>query len=130
MDNTKRDWKEVTLEDSKTWDKSAPIEGKFVKVETEIGPNDSNMYTLETSDGPIKVWGSTVLDDKLAGVSPNTYIKIDYEGKLTSKKGSQYHSYKVFIDNAEPVEEVHTNDAPPLTADDAPNEISLDSIPF
>jgi len=128
MDNTKRDWKEVTLEDSKTWDKSAPIEGKFVKVETEIGPNDSNMYTIETKDGPFKVWGSTVLDDKLAGVSPNTYIKIDYEGKLTSKKGSQYHSYKVFIDNAEPVEDEPINDAPPLTADDAP--ISMSDIPF
>lgn len=96
-----RNWKEQTVEsDSMVWDKvnPNPIEGKFVKVEQDIGPNKSNMYVLETKTGEVKIWGSTVLDDKLIGVPKGTYVKIEYEGKLTSKKGSQYHSYKVFID--------------------------------
>jgi hypothetical protein len=93
-----RKWTEKTLEAGDVWDKEEPIEGKFVKTETNVGPNGSNMYTIETDKGEMKVWGSTVLDDKLLGVIPNTYVKIEYEGKLRGKKGNEYHSYKVFID--------------------------------
>jgi hypothetical protein len=93
-----RNWKEVTLEDGTVWDKEKPLEGKFVKVETDIGPNKSKMYTIKTEKEEVKVWGSTVLDDKLMGVPQGTYVKIEYEGKLKSKKGTEYHSYKVFID--------------------------------
>jgi hypothetical protein len=91
-------WKEVVLDSGEVWNKEAPIEGKLLKTEQEVGPNKSKMYTLETDNGEVKVWGSTVLDDKLMGVPEGTYIKIDYEGKLKSKKGTEYHSYKVFID--------------------------------
>lgn len=93
------DWKEVTVAASgETWDKLNPVEGKFVKVETEIGPNKSNMYTLATDDGEVKIWGSTVLDDKLLGVPEGTYVRIVYEGKKPSKNGGQYHDYKVWLD--------------------------------
>lgn len=95
-------WKEVTLkENSDVWDKEDPIEGKLVKTEHDVGPNKSNMYTIKTEEGEVKVWGSTVLDDKLLGVPENTLVKIEYEGKLKSKKGSEYHSYKVFIEDSE-----------------------------
>lgn len=97
---TTRKWKEVTLESGDVWDKKEPIEGKLVKTETEVGPNKSKMYTFDTDDGQVKVWGSTVLDDKLMGVPQGTYVKVEYEGKLKSKKGAEYHSYKVFIDTA------------------------------
>lgn len=124
-----RNWKEVTLESSDVWDKQQPIEGKFVKVETEIGPNKSNMYTIKTDDGEIKVWGSTVLDDKLMGVPEGSYVKIEYEGKLKSKKGAEYHSYKVFIDTgAEDMEDRNEAEAPPLSDEDEP--INMDDIPF
>src|SRR3990167_11148253 len=95
---TDRKWVEKTLENSEVWNKEKPIEGSLVKTESEIGPNKSKMYTIKTQDGEVKVWGSTVLDDKLLGVPVGTYLKIEYEGKLKSKKGTEYHSYKVFID--------------------------------
>lgn len=99
MTDTKRNWEERTLDtNADVWDKSEPIEGKLVKVESEIGPNKSKMYTFATDKDEIKVWGSTVLDDKLTGVPLNTYVKIEYEGKLKSKKGAEYHSYRVFVD--------------------------------
>lgn len=95
----KRDWREVSLDNASVWDKLEPIEGVFLKTETNVGPNSSNMFTIKTDAGEVKVWGSTVLDDKLMGIPQGIYVKIEYEGKLTSKKGTQYHGYKVFFDN-------------------------------
>lgn len=139
---TKRVWKEVTLEDGEVWNKENDIEGKLVKTETEVGPNKSKMYTIETDDGPVKVWGSTVLDDKLMGVPQGTWVKIEYEGKLKSKKGAEYHSYKVFIDTATMPDELPVTNideesgydkakktASKLKGEDE-EEIDLDSIGF
>lgn len=96
-----RKWREITVNtDSEVWDREEPIEGDLVKVEREVGPNKSMMYTLNTVEGEVKVWGSTVLDDKLMGVPQGSYVKLEYEGKLKSRKGAEYHSYKVFIDEA------------------------------
>lgn len=97
--NDNRKWREITLNDSNdVWDKELPIEGEFIKVERDIGPNKSNMYTIKTDVGEIKLWGSTVLDDKLMGVPQGAYVQIEYEGKKPSKNGGSYHSYKVFLD--------------------------------
>lgn len=101
--NNGRKWREVTLEDGDVWDKSGPLEGVMLKAERDVGPNKSMMYTVKTDKGEVKVWGSTVLDDKLLGVPQGTYIRLEYEGKQKSKKGTEYHSYKVFIDDNEPV---------------------------
>lgn len=112
MSNIKRSWREVTVDtNSDVWDKEIAIQGELVKTESDIGPNKSNMYTIKTDDGEVKVWGSTVLDDKLLGVPAQTYVKIEYEGKLKSKKGVEYHSYKVFVDE-DSVQET-TDDIPP-----------------
>lgn len=94
-----RNWAEQTLNnDSEVWDKEKPLEGKLLRTEHDVGPNKSNMYTVETENGEVKVWGSTVLDDKLLGVPTGVYVRIEYEGKKPSKNGGSYHSYKVFID--------------------------------
>lgn len=100
-------WREVTLDSSSdVWDREDPIEGTFVGVREDVGPNESKLYTIKTDKGEVKVWGSTVLDDKLMGVPQGSKVRIEYEGKLKSKKGTQYHSYKVFIDtDTEPEDE-------------------------
>lgn len=111
-----RNWQEQTLDTSTdVWNKEKPIEGKLVKIETNVGPNDSKMYTFLTDDGEVKVWGSTVLDDKLMGVPLQTYVKIDYEGKIKGKKGTSYHSYHVFVDvdSMPQEEEIPLSEVPP-----------------
>lgn len=99
---TNHRWQENNVKtDSDVWDKETEpnLEGKLVKIERNVGPNESTMYSVEKEDGAVlKVWGSTVLDDRFLGVPEGTYIKVTYEGKLKSKKGTEYHSYKVFID--------------------------------
>lgn len=122
-----RNWTERTLDtNSDIWDREEPIEGKLIKTESNIGPNGSKMYTFEVEDKEIKVWGTTVLDDKLLGVPVGTYVRIDYEGKLKSKKGTPYHSYKVFIDEDSIPQEAPQDFIP----EDTDEPISLDQIPF
>lgn len=124
-------WTEKTMENSEVWDKEKPIEGKLTRTESNIGPNKSMMYTIETDDGATKVWGSTVLDDKLLGVPLNTFIKIEYEGKLKSKKGAEYHSYKLFIDEDSMPDEAPNDDMPPDALGDTGDEpIDVNDIPF
>ena len=98
MTEKKRNYQEVELETGTVWDKKEPIEGQLLGTEHNVGPNDSTMYTVAVGDDEVKVWGSTVLDDKLKNVKPGSFVKIEYEGKLKSKKGTEYHSYKVFVD--------------------------------
>jgi hypothetical protein len=109
-----RNWQEVEVDSGNVWDKASPLEGKFVKAEQDVGPNKSKMYTIETEDGEVKVWGSAVLDDKLMGVPQGTYVKLEYEGKKKGKN-AEYNSYKVFIDldsKAEPTQ-LSDDDVPP-----------------
>lgn len=95
-----RDWREIVSDtNDNVWDKLAPIEGRYAKLEQGMGAKaNSNLYTIQTDNGPFKVWGSTVLDDKLTSVPMGSYVKIEYMGKETSKTGTQYHTYRVFVD--------------------------------
>jgi len=104
-----RKWKEnnVRSEDDTIWDKEAEptLEGKLSKIETGVGANESTLYTIKKdNDTEVKVWGSTVLDDRFLGIPTGTYVKVTYEGLKKSKNGKGYHNYKVFIDEATQIE--------------------------
>jgi hypothetical protein len=102
----KRVWREITVDtDSEVWDREEPLEGEFLKVEHDVGPKASNMYSIKTKDGVVKVWGSKVLDDKLLGLPQGCYVKLEYTGKVKGKSGNEYHSFKVFIDDATSVQD-------------------------
>ncbi len=93
-----RSWKEIKVESNdNVWDREEPLEGRLIKAEENVGPNNSMMYTIKTDDEEVKVWGSKVLDDKLLGVPRNTYIQIVYKGKVKGKNSS-YHDFSVSID--------------------------------
>lgn len=100
-----RNWKEKVLDNGDVWNKEDPLEGELIKVESDVGPKKSMMYTLKTDDDVIKVWGSTVLDDKLLGVPIGTYIKLEYDGLKPGKSGNSYHSFRVFINESDEMPE-------------------------
>lgn len=102
-----KEWKKVEL--SPTWnkknedgtfaiEKGDSIEGELVGVESEVGPNDSHMYSIKTKEGIISVWGSTVLDTRLKNISIGEEVKIEYQGQVDSEKtkGRRYHNYEVY----------------------------------
>lgn len=124
-----RVWKEnnVRESDDTVWDREEPLIGKLVKIEHKVGPNESTMYTIEKDGGEeVKVWGSTVLDDRFLGVPEGAYVKVNYEGLKKGKAGKSYHNYKVFVDEdsfpqAEPVSDKEV---------DEDEQNLIDSIPF
>lgn len=95
-------WQEVNLTGDDMWDRENPIEGKLVQIRSNIGANASMMYTLETKDGKISLWGSTVLDTKFDSIKKGSMVRIEPQGLVKSKTGNrQYHDYKVFFKEPE-----------------------------
>lgn len=65
------------------------IEGILVRVQDKVGPNDSMLYSLETSEGVKSVWGATLLDSRMALVKIGDKIKITYKGKAEATSGKK-----------------------------------------
>lgn len=109
---------EVTAENSPTWDRIAPITGKLVGVKSNVGENESMLYTLQTDNGNIGVWGSTVLDTKFAGIQNGSMVKIEPLGKQKSEKtGRTYNDFRVFV---KPPEFKEVLDGAETLSDDEP----------
>ncbi len=89
-------WNKVSAENGEVWDRQKSIEGKYIKAESNVGPNKSNLYTLKTKDGPVGVWGSTVLDSKFEEIEVGSLVKIEPLGLKEGKTGKQYQDYDVF----------------------------------
>ena len=117
-----KEWKEVTppKDESEIWspEEGDEIEGVFKEVKEDIGPNNSKLYTITTEKGDIKLWGSTVLDDRLAGIDFGTDIKVLYKG-MVKGKNSSYKDWGVYMDK----------DAV-TTAPDAQNGAPEDVVPL
>ena len=93
------DWEEVSSSQNPAWDykKNKEIQGIYKGMQTNVGPNNSNMYDLETDDGVIGVWGNAVLNTRMKNIELGEEVKIVYGGLLKSEKtGRSYHSFNVF----------------------------------
>ncbi len=92
-------WEKVEV--APTWDyqKDKEIEGAFVGVEENVGPNGSKMYTIELVGGErLGVWGNAVLDTRMKNVTEGEEVKIVYLGREESQKtkGRSYHNFEVY----------------------------------
>ncbi len=75
------------------------IEGILVLKQDEIGENKSWMYSIETPKGVVNVWGSAILDSRMALVNVGDKIKITYKGLGEGKSGrSPPKIFKVEVD--------------------------------
>jgi len=63
------------------------IEGVLVNKQDQVGPNNSWIYTIETLEGVKSVWGSAILDSRMALVKPGEKVKITYKGLGEAKSG-------------------------------------------
>lgn len=97
-----KEWKEASAENAESWDRKKQIEGKYIKKQSNVGPNESMVYTLKTKDGEIGVWGSTVLDTKFSYIPINSEVRIDPPTTVKSDKtGREYQDYKVMFKEPE-----------------------------
>jgi hypothetical protein len=77
-------------------DEGEEISGIYLGVQSEVGVNKSNLYSIETSTGQLGVWGCKVLDGSMIGVQVGQQVKIKFVGKVKPEKGNEYKSYEVF----------------------------------
>lgn len=76
------------------------IEGILVTRQENVGENKSMLYGLETPEGVKSVWGSTILDERMAFVKIGDKLKISFKGLAKEfKKGrNPAKIFKVEID--------------------------------
>ncbi len=88
------------------------IEGILVKVESDIGANKSNMYTLETKPSEfIGIWGSIILDQRMSLVKIGEKVRITYKGTAEKKPGKNAAKiFKVEVDQPEEDKEAPTEE--------------------
>lgn len=79
------------------------IVGVYQRMKADVGENHSNLYTLteEATGADHVVWGSEVLDNRMANIKPGTLIKITFLGKKPSQKNPKrsYNDYAVYTRN-------------------------------
>ena len=88
-------WKEVKRneeekEKTKFWEPEVigeTLQGTYIDLEENVGQFKSNLYTIRTSEGEVKVWGSTVLDGLMEKVDMGLEVRITFNGKQPSKSG-------------------------------------------
>jgi hypothetical protein len=71
------------------------ITGEYVASQSNVGPNNSMVYTLRTEDGDKSVWGSTVLDTRMERVRVGDTVRITFVG-LSQKAGKFGKPFKVW----------------------------------
>ena len=75
------------------------VEGVLIQAQENVGVNNSMLYLLETSDGVKTIWGSAILDSRMALVKKGDKIKITYKGLAEAKGGKNPAKiFKVEVD--------------------------------
>jgi len=95
-------YNEIDPDDIKIWDPKKQGEellGTYTKLQENAGKYKSNLYRIKTEKGErYAVFGSTILDDKMSGVKPNSKIKIVFDG-IGEGKDNDFKKFKVFVDD-------------------------------
>ncbi len=100
-------WKKIEPETTPTWngkedgvwklEEGDEIEGVYKEKQEGIGENNSNIYKIETEDGDVGIWGSTVLDTRFSGVEKGEKVKVIYKGEVKSPKTKRvYRDYDLY----------------------------------
>lgn len=99
MENQNDEWNKV---EPKYWNpekEGDSIEGILFGKRTNVGEYKSNAYDIQQDNGEvITVFGSTVLDDKMAHVQENIQIRIVFKGTVSdaNNKKKPYKNFEVF----------------------------------
>lgn len=97
-------WKEVKREEEQNekpnfWEPNVvgeTLQGTYIDIEEDVGQFKSKLYTIRTSEGEVKVWGSTVLDGLMEKVDLGVEVRITFKCKQPSKSGKNpWKDFKV-----------------------------------
>lgn len=110
-------WKKIEQNQTPIWDfeENPLLEGALVDVKTEVGPNKSKLYVVKllSNSENVSVWGSKVIDDRLATIEIGDFVKIEYTGKKKSKNGAMYKNYDIYVfHNGDKKQEINADEIP------------------
>lgn len=71
------------------------VEGLLLAKRKDVGVNKSMLYHLQTGEGIVGVWGSTVLDSRLQLVDVGMNLRITFKGKEKNSKNQDVKIFKV-----------------------------------
>ena len=92
-------YKEINPSDWSYSEDGDSVEGVLVQIQEEVGPNKSMLYSVETSEGVKSVWGSIILDQRMALVKAGDKLRITYKGLGEAKGGHKAPKiFKVEVD--------------------------------
>jgi len=95
-------FKELESGEWKPTQEGETLTGIYLGSKKEVGPNKVMMYHLESEGKPISVWGSAILDDRMAFVKSGQLIRITYKGLGEAKSGQNAPKiFKVEVDDGE-----------------------------
>jgi len=92
----KDEWTKVETE---IWDpeEGDELSGVYLGFKLEVGPNKSNLYKVEVSEGKqLGIWGCHILNDLMLSIKVGQQVKIQFKGKVKPDKGNEYKTYEVF----------------------------------
>lgn len=78
------------------------VEGILLKVQDNVGPQDSMLYTLEVNGKPESIWGCAILDQRMIGVKIGEKIRVTFKGVGEASPGKNAPKiFKVEVDRPE-----------------------------
>ena len=81
-----------------TWEpkEGEKLIGVLMDKRTHVGQHDSNFYIIKTKDGLKGVWGSSVIDGRLADAERGSKVGIKYLGEAKGKQGA-YKNFNIIV---------------------------------
>ena len=82
-----------------TWEpkEGEKLIGVLVDKRTQIGQHNSNLYIIKKADNRLMgVWGSSVIDGRLADAEKGSEVGIKYLGKAEGKQGT-YKNFNIIV---------------------------------
>ena len=93
-------WKKV----GRSWDpgEQKVIVGKLLSIQENGGKYKTKVFSLETKDAIVDVYGSAVLDAKIKPICQiGNIIKIVFLGMKNAKDGQEYKDYDCYLGSEE-----------------------------
>lgn len=90
------EWKVIEPDIWKPEKEDDSITGVLLTKESRTG-DLSAKYKVENKDGISLIWGSVILDDRLALVNIGDTVRVTYKGREKNKKGQDVKIFKVEV---------------------------------
>lgn len=56
------------------------ITGVLIKIDKDVGKNNSMLYSLKVKEEVIGIWGSAILDQRMLGIKIDSLIRVTFKG--------------------------------------------------